>query len=142
MRALVIPEGVVEIADDTFSKWNVPDIGKYEGKSPLTGVKLPSTLTRIGIRAFRDQTDLTGSLDLPGGLTAVYNQAFYNTSLTGEVVFPESCSVFGNALTYGTNITKITVLAPSIKDPTSSELFNPFGSMPELQEVDIRGVFF
>jgi hypothetical protein len=135
--ALVIPEGVTEIAVNTFASGDL-----YGGKAPLTGIKLPGTLIVIGGGAFQGQTEMTGPLDLPGGLTTVDTMAFYNTSLTGEVVFPENCSVLGTTLLAGTDITKVTVLAPSIKYTTVPELYYPFHRMPELREITINSVFF
>jgi hypothetical protein len=134
---LVIPEGVTEIADHTFSKYSTT--GKYEGKNPLTGVKLPSTLTTIGESAFRAQTTLTGTISFPEGLRKMGYICFYDTALTGEVVIPENCSEVSGGWFYNTNITKITVLAPILTVNASDFTFS---SMPELTEITVYGSFF
>jgi hypothetical protein len=114
---VVIPEGVKEIAGG-FSEV------AYLGEAPLTGIEMPSTLTRI---------------------TGLFTN---QTSLTGELVIPESCSYVSSALFAGTGITKVTMLRQTniggnggtLGD--SGGLTTPFSKMPELKEIYIGGVFF
>lgn len=82
---------VTKIADSAFSNMS----GYVKPHDSLTSVKLPSTLTSIGARAFYDCTNLSNA-DLAActGLKTIGDQAFCATALA-DVKFPASLSDIG-----------------------------------------------
>ena len=82
---------VTKIADSAFSNMS----GYVKPHDSLTSVKLPSTLTSIGARAFYDCTNLSNA-DLAActGLKTIGDRAFCGTALA-DVKFPASLSDIG-----------------------------------------------
>ena len=82
---------VTKIADSAFSNMS----GYVKPHDSLTSVKLPSTLTSIGARAFYDCTNLSNA-DLAActGLKTIGDRAFCATALA-DVKFPASLSDIG-----------------------------------------------
>lgn len=73
----VLPSGTLEIPDLTF----------YMNKD-LLSVTMPSTISRIGIAAFRECTKLV-SANMPDGLTMIDERAFYNCNKLTGISFPQ-----------------------------------------------------
>lgn len=89
---VTVPEGVTEIADDAFYSVQNFKIGK---------LKLPSTLRRIGHRAFKDSFYETHYLTLPKHLEFIGDEAFSNdafgsSSLVKSINVPDSVKSIGN----------------------------------------------
>ncbi|MCM1491277.1 MAG: leucine-rich repeat protein [Muribaculum sp.] len=67
------------------------------GKSSLTRLVLPDTLTSVGMRAFSGCRNLTGSLIIPEGVVDVQSGAFKGCkSLTGSLSLPSTLKYLGN----------------------------------------------
>ncbi|CCX65425.1 gHF95 protein [Prevotella sp. CAG:1058] len=90
------------------------DVIPYEAlryKSSLMRLILPDRLTKIGLAAFADCKNLTGSLIIPEGVTEIENGAFYNcNAMTGALSLPSTLKYigrgeelwwYGGAFTYG-----------------------------------------
>lgn len=94
--SLIIPEGVVEIDDDAFS-YNIVQI--YVDPKLNGTISLPSTLKRIGDRAFKYQK-FHGNLILPDGLEYMgslnerYSNPFSGGLFTGSLDIPSSLRTF------------------------------------------------
>ena len=82
LKSIIIPEGVTEI--DSYS---------FEYCSELASVTLPSTLITIDNNAFSHCNKLT-SLVIPVGVTKIYSEAFYDTSLS-SLVLPSTLEEIG-----------------------------------------------
>ena len=66
-------------------------------KTSLLNLVLPDKLTKIGIAAFADCQNLTGSLIIPEGVTSIEAGAFYNCkSLTGTLSLPNTVTSIGD----------------------------------------------
>lgn len=66
-------------------------------KTSLLNLVLPDKLTKIGLAAFADCQNLTGSLIIPEGVTSIEAGAFYNCkSLTGTLSLPSTVTSIGN----------------------------------------------
>jgi hypothetical protein len=88
--AVVLPEGVVEIG-----------VGAFRNNTTVTSISFNNGLTKIGDYAFKNCSELTGTLELPESLSAIGNEAFYNcTGLTGNLTLPESLVTIGNHAFY------------------------------------------
>ncbi|WP_277056237.1 leucine-rich repeat domain-containing protein [Treponema socranskii] len=87
--ALIIPEGVTEIADSVFSDC-----------TDLTQVIFPTSLTKIGTGAFASCRGLM-QLNLPASLEMLDSYAFYNcTKITGRVILPANLKTIANYAFY------------------------------------------
>lgn len=105
-----IPSGITEIEEDCF-----------ENCSSLLGVKFPSALTKIGVRAFKGCTSMQ-SAPLDGTeITELGNYSFQNAGIT-ELVFPAGLTKIGNSAFAGcarlgkvdfSKITKLTSFGSS-----------------------------
>ena len=91
--AVVIPDGVTEIAREAFSD---PDAA--EPNRTITSVTLPAGVVKIGASAFSRCAALT-SVSLPDGLQDIGNSAFSLTGLSG-VSIPGSVTRIGNGAFY------------------------------------------
>ncbi|MBQ5979185.1 MAG: leucine-rich repeat protein [Bacteroidales bacterium] len=79
--SLVIPEGVVFISGF--------------GSTGITSVSFPSTLEEIGSACFSGCKSLSGDLQFPNSLVRIGNNAFYDSSITGNLVFPSDLESIG-----------------------------------------------
>jgi len=80
--SIVVPDGVKQIRD---GNWSFPIIGRRD----ITGVTLPSGLTRIGNYAFAFcGTDNGCTINLPDSITSIGHGAFLNSGLT-SVTLPK-----------------------------------------------------
>ena len=82
LTQVIIPDGVDSIGNLAF-----------EGAG-LTSVILPASLRILGQHAFRNNTDLTGHITIPAGVTNIPFGAFMNTAIT-------SVEILGNVTALG-----------------------------------------
>lgn len=76
----------------------------YKGKTTLTSVILPSSVTSIGIVAFDNCTELTGNLIIPNKVMTIGEGAFDGCyGLTGSLIIPNSVTSIGNDAFAGCN---------------------------------------
>ena len=88
INRIVIEEGVTSIGDNAFS-------GLCRDVSASVKVQLPSTLTRIGNRAFI-YCNKINEINLPNGLISIGEKAFSDCGGLQSVVFPDSLKSIGN----------------------------------------------
>lgn len=90
-HTLTFKEGTVEIGDDFLQ-------GSY---GYVTSVELPSTVRRIGNRAFGNGYNISevSEVNLPNGLEDIGSYAFYNSKLT-EISLPASLRSIGKYAFY------------------------------------------
>jgi hypothetical protein len=80
-----------------------------QNNARIKGVKLPSSLTGIGERAFSGCTGLT-SVTIPAGVTSIGNSAFYECSGLTSVTIPGSVTSIGDHAFDGcTGLTSVTI---------------------------------
>ena len=110
-----IPEGVTAIGTEAM-----------RGMFDLEGIILPSTLTRIGNRAFYYCKKLTGHLAIPEGVTEIETYAFYKCTGLTAISLPSTITTMGScAFRECTNVTWVSCYAdtpPSI----DSRMFGKF----------------
>ena len=69
------------------------------GMKTLNLIVLPDKLTKIGIAAFADDQNLTGSLIIPEGVTEIEVGAFYDCrSMNGELSLPSTLKYIGRGI--------------------------------------------
>lgn len=109
---LVIPEGIVVIADYAF----------YFCSNLGGELVIPSTVTTIGFQAFGVCKGFTGSLVLPSSVTSVGNLAFTNfEGITGAIVIPSSVTSIGNSpFQYSKNATSVIITSDATPGNTST----------------------
>lgn len=89
----------------------VKGIGDYvfKGKTTLTDVKIPDSVTVIGFSAFEDCTRLTNAA-LPKSLTSIGSQAFNDCHALRAVTIPESVNNIGtDAFSDCVSLTDLTI---------------------------------
>lgn len=88
------------VGDYPYNDYEMP----YEalrGMKTLSLIVLPDKLTKIGIAAFADDQNLTGSLIIPEGVTEIETGAFYDCrSINGTLSLPNTLKYIGR----GSNI--------------------------------------
>ena len=100
-------EGPQEYADQTsFTVYPANEFPAYSfylfswtatGKKTLTSIKLPNSITSIGINAFSDCMNLTENLIIPPKVTKIENGAFFGCkSLTGSLIIPNLVKSVGD----------------------------------------------
>lgn len=89
IRSVVIPEGVLEIAEDAFYY--------QEG---LTGLRLPASLQKIGTGAFYHCNGIT-TLDIPQGVTEIGQRAFAFCKGLQQIRLPEGLTELSSMIFYG-----------------------------------------
>lgn len=107
LETVVFGEGVTEIPDYAFM--NMENV---------VSVKLPSTLKKIGYRAF-DRYGAS-SIDLPEGLEVISEEAFANAELT-SVKIPSTVTTVGPRAFYSANKLKNVTFAGGSKIETIGE---------------------
>lgn len=96
-KTLIFDEGIEKI----------PDSFAYRTRR-LENVILPSTLTKIGLRAFEMCRALT-HIELPSGLMDIGDEAFSNTMLS-EITLPENLTIIGDgAFKHCSELTSIVI---------------------------------
>ena len=124
IQEIVIGEGITEIGDSAFSR--------YEN---LQVVTLPEGLETIGSYAFRDCEKL-GNIDFPGSVTAIETGAFYACTSLTEVDLPVLLESLGRAAFYGcTGITRVWV-PKSLKSIGSSMSPATFENCDTLETIE------
>lgn len=93
----------LNLKEVSIVSWNgvvqdhIPDHA-FNDKKSLNRIVLPDKLISIGRRAFVDCTNLTGSLDIPEGVTIIDDQAFQDCkSLTGNLTLPSTLRRIGDS---------------------------------------------
>ena len=80
----------------TYPEDEIPE-GAFSGKSSLLRLVLPDKLKVINVGAFENCNNLTGSLNIPEGVTDVMAGAFANcNSMTGSLSLPTTLERIGN----------------------------------------------
>lgn len=124
IQEIVIGEGIIEIGDSAFSR--------YEN---LQVVTLPEGLETIGSYAFRDCEKL-GNIDFPDSVTAIETGAFYACTSLTEVDLPVLLESLGRAAFYGcTGITRVWV-PKSLKSIGSSMSPATFENCDTLETIE------
>ena len=81
--------------DIEYDDYQIPCLAMY-GKNTLNLLVLPDKLTKIGIAAFGECQNLTGSLIIPEGVTEIEVGAFFNCrAMTGSISFPSTLKYIG-----------------------------------------------
>ncbi|RHJ93455.1 leucine-rich repeat domain-containing protein [Bacteroides sp. AM07-16] len=124
---------VVEIGEDAFFKCSglksvtfaqgskVETIGKnaFFQCSNLTSVTIPSSVTTIGIQAFKN-CGLT-SVTIPNGVTTIENSAFHSCYDLTSVIIPSSVTTIEEATFFNCGLTSVTI--PNSVTTIGSEVF-------------------
>jgi len=123
LKSVVLPNTIEELGDDSF----------YYTEA-LTSIKLPSSIKKIGNRAFFCSG--LRSLDLSNlkELTYIGEYAFNNSSITGDVIMPDSLTYLGQYSFGGNNI--INAVIPKNLDVVQARTF--FAN-PNLATLTFRG---
>lgn len=98
---------IVEIADNGFANCGA------------TSIKIPSTVKRIGNKAFYNCDKVKGGIELPSGLTYIGDSAFEGCTFEGNVFIPSTVAYIGTAAY------KNCVFEGTVTLPTSIEKINP-----------------
>ncbi len=107
---------VVEIGADAFN-----------GKSTITGVNLPNSVTVLGMRSFYNCPNLD-SVFLGNGLNTIGNGSFWGAQALTSIIIPSSVTSIGYAAFANCDaLTKITILNSSISFDGQV-----FGTIPQL----------
>lgn len=124
---IILADGTIEInhysgADaevevpSTIDEKTVTSIGEYAFSNPnLTKVTLPSTITNIGINAFR-QCEKLESINLPEGLLTIGDSAFYYCEKLENVDIPSTVTSIGDYAFHWCTSLKSIVIPEGIKE--------------------------
>ena len=108
----------------------------FQGKTMLTGLKLNSKLTYIGVNAFYD-CRIANDLALPYGFKKLSSGAFYNNSFKRFLIPGSLISLANTCLARNNNLEELVINDPFwanyttwdlTKIPTSCKLYVPVGS--------------
>lgn len=81
----------------------------WDANTTLTNIKLPITITSIGIAAFRNCGTLT-SINIPASVTSIGNAAFYKCIGLSSITIPSSVISIGNYTFFDcTNLTSVEI---------------------------------
>ena len=123
--SIVIPEGVTDIEDYTFSDCtslksvvipeSVTQIGNgvFSGCTSLESVVIPESVTQIGDRVFSDCTSLK-SVVIPESVTQIGDEIFNGCTSLESVVIPESVTQIGNGVFSDCTSLKSVVIPESV----------------------------
>lgn len=100
LKDVIIKSGVQTLTGGAVGNYPHNDYEiPYEAmrnKSSLLQLILPDKLTKIGLAAFADCRNLTGSLIIPEGVTEIEYGAFYNCkAMTGSLSLPSTLKYIG-----------------------------------------------
>jgi hypothetical protein len=119
-NALIIPEGVIGIANGAFSSG-------ITNKSAITSITIPSTMVTIGNFAFSNFSSLT-SITIPSGVTTFGNGVFLGCTSLPSITIPSSVTTFGDSVFLGcTSLPSITI--PSSVTTFGLSIFNGCSSL-------------
>ena len=114
---VIIPHGVTNLDDYVFNvKVNNVARNSNTGKSFITRITIPDSVTRIGEAAFLNCDRLT-SINMPHGITSIRNNTFNGCSSLSAITIPDSVTKIGReafaecsslaSITISDNVTKI-----------------------------------
>ena len=102
-KTVALKEGNVEIPEMIIWEGKTYYVTKiensaFQGKTGITGITIPDSVTSIGNYVFQNCSGLTGELKIPDSVTSIGNSAFLGCSgLTGELKIPDSVTNIGPA---------------------------------------------
>lgn len=131
LEYLKIPENIKMIGEDAFRDWkqlkevDLPDgletLGGFRGCSSLRSVKIPNSVTTIGMSAFQD-CDSLESIEIPENVANIYVLAFAGCERLDTLVFnARNLEVFPtqtNYLPFPSNISYLEIGEGVTKIPT------------------------
>ena len=129
-----VPPYLAEI--ELTSATSLSDCAFYECHT-LTAIKLPETLTEIGIRAFANCTRLQ-SLALPATLQTIKENAFFGCHSLKSVTFAESAVLSSVGINAFYNCVSLTEIA--LPQSLASLPASVFAGCKSLTTVDLGGV--
>ena len=86
----------------------------FHGCSALKSINIPQSLTHIGSQAFLGCTSLASAINLPEGITAVYDSTFYNCLQIPAVTLPEGITYMGSYAFYSCDAITSVVIPNSV----------------------------
>lgn len=108
LTSAVIPETITEIKGYTFYNWqsltsvtihdSVTKIGNYAfyGCSELTALNIPTSVVSIGSNAFSKCSSLSGTIEIPSGITNITYGLFSSCVKITEIKIPDSVTKIEN----------------------------------------------
>lgn len=121
---LVIPDSVEFISNSAF-RWS-----KFDG-----GIKLGSSLTGIGVQAFRGISNVTGDLVIPDLITTINNASFYGLNNIDSITIPSGVT-FIDTNAFNSEGSPIELDFLRIKAPTPPSVgSNIFGNRTTLDNI-------
>ena len=108
----VVPEGTTEL-----------EYGAFYKHTALLGVKLPSTLEKIGERAFSGCTSLKVAI-IPEGVTEIKTGAFWECSKLETLYLPSTLTSFGEDVFDACDSLRQVVIPDGVKTLSSHLFFN------------------
>lgn len=119
----------VEYDSKTYTVTYFGEYGKFSGKTAVTSVSIPSTITAIPASCFYGCSGLT-SVILPSTITSIGAYAYQNCTALTSVTIPASVTSIGNSAFQGCdNITSLTfegTTPPTIGDQAFSTSADPW----------------
>ncbi len=91
---------------DYDNQYNLTPFGK--NKAEITKVIIESGVTGIGVRTFRDCTNLKDII-IPDSVTSIGDYAFYGCENLANITIPDSVTTIGDNAFYYSGITDITI---------------------------------
>lgn len=145
---VVIPNGVTHIGEEAFDGCygitsvvmpnTVITIGKgaFRYCRSLKTVVLSKRITSIGDEAFSGCYNLSGTIEIPAGMTRIEDETFHNCSSLERVVFHEGITIIGSySFFHCSSLTSITIPA-SVKSINTGA----FSDCVRLNSVTIEGM--
>lgn len=116
-------EGELIIADGITYIWS----SSFDGKSGLTSVTIPSSVTDIGAYAFNECTNLA-NVNLNEGLVSIHGSVFYRCSSLENIEIPNSVTDIGSFAFDSRYLKKIIWKNVEYTDPETFASASGFGS--------------
>lgn len=114
---IVIPEGVTSIPTDAFAN------------TKITSVKLASTITRIGSKAFNNCVSLGGSVVIPNGVTVIEPQTFNGCTKLESLVLHNGITEIGYSAFYNCSSISNDIGLPNNLEDIGSSAFENCSNM-------------
>ncbi len=109
ISSAILPEGLLEIGDDAFRVGNEASIEPMSEYARLKELVIPSTVEKIGNRAFFGQARITSAIQLPAGLKELGKYAFEGASVSGDIVIPKGITQIPNGAFEFTRINSVVI---------------------------------